>query len=148
MIGEHWFWWLVVMACLLWYSTITVYVAIKGGYDIVHMLRRLSEPGGADSGASAGLATRGDLPTPRYWWLPALLVLAIPLTFTGEHLRTAQRVPALAIVCQSPFGNNLQLQLVAAGMQQTKGVSLDRCTHWIYEESPAETLAAALASVR
>lgn len=42
MIPEHWFWWLLVMACVIWYSTITVYVAIKGAYDIVHMLRRLA----------------------------------------------------------------------------------------------------------
>jgi hypothetical protein len=43
MIGDHVFWWLLVMACVVWYSTITVYVAIKGGYDIRRMLRRLSE---------------------------------------------------------------------------------------------------------
>ena len=35
----------------------------------------------------------------------------------------------------------LQRQLVAAGLKQTKGVSLDGCTHWIYEENPEETLA-------
>jgi pimeloyl-ACP methyl ester carboxylesterase len=51
------------------------------------------------------------------------------------------KIPALAIVCESPFGNNLQRQLVAAGLKQTKGVSLDGCTHWIYEENPEETLA-------
>ena len=28
-------------ACVVWYSTITVYVAIKGGADIKHMLARL-----------------------------------------------------------------------------------------------------------
>ncbi len=42
MIPEHWFWWLLVMACVIWYSTITIYVAVKGLYDIIHMLRRLS----------------------------------------------------------------------------------------------------------
>lgn len=41
---EHWFWWLLTMACLLWYSTITVYVAIKGVRDIRGMLERLSKP--------------------------------------------------------------------------------------------------------
>jgi pimeloyl-ACP methyl ester carboxylesterase len=51
------------------------------------------------------------------------------------------KVPALAIVCQNPFGNNLQRQLVAAGLKQTKAVSLDGCAHWIYEENPDETLA-------
>ena len=52
------------------------------------------------------------------------------------------KIPALAVVCQSPFGNNLQRQLVAAGLKQTKAVSLEGCAHWIYEENPDETLAA------
>ena len=43
MIVYDWFWWLLVMACVAWYSTITIYVAIRGGYDIKHMLARLSE---------------------------------------------------------------------------------------------------------
>jgi pimeloyl-ACP methyl ester carboxylesterase len=51
-------------------------------------------------------------------------------------------IPALAVVCQNPFGNNLQRQLVAAGLKQTKAVSLQGCAHWIYEENPDETLAA------
>lgn len=38
---EHWFWWLLAMACVVWYSTITVYVAFKGIFDIQGMLRRL-----------------------------------------------------------------------------------------------------------
>ena len=29
------------MLCVIWYSTITVYVAIKGASDIKHMLARL-----------------------------------------------------------------------------------------------------------
>ena len=40
-IGEHWFWWLLTATCVVWYSTITVYVAIKGAADIKSMLRRL-----------------------------------------------------------------------------------------------------------
>jgi hypothetical protein len=40
---EHWFWWAVTLACLLWYSTITVYVAFKGLTDIKNMLKRLRE---------------------------------------------------------------------------------------------------------
>ena len=40
---EHWFWWLLTMACVVWYSTITVYVAIRGIFDIRGMLRRLSD---------------------------------------------------------------------------------------------------------
>jgi hypothetical protein len=39
--AHHWFWWLMTMACVVWYSTITVYVAIKGAADIKHMLARL-----------------------------------------------------------------------------------------------------------
>jgi len=31
------------MACVIWYSTVTVYVAIKGGGDIRQMLRRLED---------------------------------------------------------------------------------------------------------
>jgi pimeloyl-ACP methyl ester carboxylesterase len=50
-------------------------------------------------------------------------------------------IPTLAIVCENPFGNSLQRQLVAAGLKQVKGVSLTGCAHWIYEENPNETLA-------
>jgi hypothetical protein len=41
MMPKHWFWWLITSACVIWYSTITIYVAIKGGADIKHMLARL-----------------------------------------------------------------------------------------------------------
>jgi hypothetical protein len=43
MMGEHWFWWLMTAACVVWYSTITVYVAIRGARDIKHMLARLAD---------------------------------------------------------------------------------------------------------
>lgn len=43
----RWFWWLLTMACLLWYATVTVYVAIRGVRDIRGMLQRLSGQGGA-----------------------------------------------------------------------------------------------------
>jgi hypothetical protein len=43
MIGQHFFWWLLAMACVVWYSTITIYVAIRGAMDIKGMLKRLSE---------------------------------------------------------------------------------------------------------
>jgi hypothetical protein len=42
MLKEHWFWGMMTIACLVWYSTITVYVAIKGVGDIRNMLRNLS----------------------------------------------------------------------------------------------------------
>jgi hypothetical protein len=43
MIDEHLFWWLLTMACVVWYCTITVYVAIKGSVDIKEMLARLGD---------------------------------------------------------------------------------------------------------
>ncbi|MBN2309955.1 MAG: hypothetical protein JXR94_13355 [Candidatus Hydrogenedentes bacterium] len=42
--SEHWFWWTLTAACVGWYSTVTVYVAIRGATDIRRMLRRLSGP--------------------------------------------------------------------------------------------------------
>ncbi len=44
MLANHWFWGALTIACLAWYSTITVYIAIKGVGDIRTMLRRLSGP--------------------------------------------------------------------------------------------------------
>ena len=38
---SHWFWGVLTVACVIWYSTITVYVAIKGASDIKNMLARL-----------------------------------------------------------------------------------------------------------
>jgi hypothetical protein len=56
--GEHWFWWLMTAACMVWYSTITVYVSIKGVTDIKTMLRELASygPGGekSETGSSGG----------------------------------------------------------------------------------------------
>jgi pimeloyl-ACP methyl ester carboxylesterase len=51
------------------------------------------------------------------------------------------QIPTLAIACQNPFGNALQRQLLAAGLEQVKGVTLDGCMHWIFEENPREALA-------
>jgi hypothetical protein len=39
---KHFIWWLITMACVVWYSTVTVYVAIKGLADIRNMLARLA----------------------------------------------------------------------------------------------------------
>lgn len=41
--GEHWIWWLLAHACVVWYSTITIYVAIRGAADIKSMLGRLAD---------------------------------------------------------------------------------------------------------
>jgi hypothetical protein len=38
---SHWFWGTLTIACVIWYSTITIYVAIKGAGDIKQMLARL-----------------------------------------------------------------------------------------------------------
>lgn len=36
-----WFW--LVWACVIWYSTVTVYVAVKGTLDIRQMLHNLKQ---------------------------------------------------------------------------------------------------------
>jgi hypothetical protein len=38
---NHPFWGLLTLAVLLWYSTITVYVGVRGALDIKHMLANL-----------------------------------------------------------------------------------------------------------
>jgi pimeloyl-ACP methyl ester carboxylesterase len=50
------------------------------------------------------------------------------------------KVPALALVCQSPAGNGLQRQLSAAGLRALRAATLEGCAHWIFEENPDETL--------
>jgi hypothetical protein len=40
---EHWFWWALTMAVMVWYSTITVYVGVRGSMDIKRMLARLKD---------------------------------------------------------------------------------------------------------
>ncbi len=40
-VPEHLFWWLLSMSCIVWYLTITGYVAVKGAADIKHMLKNL-----------------------------------------------------------------------------------------------------------
>ncbi len=42
MIASHPFWFVLVAACVIWYSTITLYVAVQGVGDIRRMLRELS----------------------------------------------------------------------------------------------------------
>jgi hypothetical protein len=38
----HWFWGILATSALAWYSTITVYIAYRGVFDIQHMLQKLS----------------------------------------------------------------------------------------------------------
>jgi hypothetical protein len=40
---RHWFWLSLTIACIVWYSTVTIYVGFKGIADIKRMLARLSE---------------------------------------------------------------------------------------------------------
>jgi hypothetical protein len=54
--GTHWFWGAMTIACIAWYSTITLYVAVKGSIDIKHMLARLgsTRKDAPDDGANGG----------------------------------------------------------------------------------------------
>jgi len=42
------FWWLLTIICLVWYSTVTVYVGVRGARDIQNMLARLDQTREAD----------------------------------------------------------------------------------------------------
>lgn len=35
------FWYALTIACLVWYTVVTAYVAFKGSFDIKHMLANL-----------------------------------------------------------------------------------------------------------
>ncbi len=37
------FWLAMIVACIIWFSTVTVYVAIRGAMDIRQMLKRLEQ---------------------------------------------------------------------------------------------------------
>jgi hypothetical protein len=55
MLTNHPFWGLLTLAVLVWYSTITVYIAIRGAFDIRHMLRELKrKQADADADQSGG----------------------------------------------------------------------------------------------
>jgi hypothetical protein len=41
--GEHWFWWLMTAAVVVWYSTVTIYVAVRGTIDVKQMLAHLEK---------------------------------------------------------------------------------------------------------
>ena len=43
MLESHPFWGILTLAVLVWYSTVTIYVAIRGSNDIQQMLRRLKD---------------------------------------------------------------------------------------------------------
>jgi hypothetical protein len=39
----RWFWTLLAIAALAWYSTITIYISYQGVIDIKHLLKKLSK---------------------------------------------------------------------------------------------------------
>jgi hypothetical protein len=41
--NNHMIWLLLIAVCIGWYSTITLFVAVRGARDIRAMLRRLKE---------------------------------------------------------------------------------------------------------
>lgn len=43
MLTNHPFWGILTLAVLVWYSTVTIYVAIRGAFDIRHMLHELKK---------------------------------------------------------------------------------------------------------
>jgi hypothetical protein len=47
-------WWAMTVACVVWYSTITIYVAVRGAVDIRFMLRKLAEQHGDGDDDDAG----------------------------------------------------------------------------------------------
>jgi len=43
MLTHYWFWELLVLAVLWWYSSVTIYVAVRGLLDIKQMFARLGQ---------------------------------------------------------------------------------------------------------
>lgn len=41
--AAHWFWTIIVLACLVWYSTMVLFVTFRGAIDIRGMLARLKQ---------------------------------------------------------------------------------------------------------
>lgn len=63
-VHEHLFWFLLVAACVIWYSTVTIVVAVRGMLDIRSMLNRLRRLQSADDAPAKGPGTAppGDAP--------------------------------------------------------------------------------------
>jgi len=51
---SHPFWFGLMILCVGWYSSVTVYVAIRGAFDIRHMLENLKNSHGAQNGSGEG----------------------------------------------------------------------------------------------
>ena len=78
------------------------------------------------------LARRHDLRPPSGWWVPAILVLAAPLMFSGSDLRDALTVPALAVIFLSIVvvtGYTGQISLGQAGFAGLGALVAARLAH-------------------
>ena len=51
---NHWFWFLIVVLVVVWYSSVTIYVSIRGVMDIKEMLRKLADRQKADMADNDG----------------------------------------------------------------------------------------------
>jgi branched-chain amino acid transport system permease protein len=111
--------------------------AVKSNLFVVALLvvllfvRRLDEGDGDDAGATTRLATRGELPAVRGWWLVPAATLAAPLLFNAQDRRTALAVPALAIVLVSIVvvsGYSGQISLGQAGFAGLGAIVAARLT--------------------
>jgi pimeloyl-ACP methyl ester carboxylesterase len=58
----------------------------------------------------------------------------------GADVSKSIDLPVLTIGCAGPSGDTLERQLKQAGFKNIKAVIFDTCTHWIFAESPAETV--------
>jgi hypothetical protein len=52
------FWWFLTMAAVGWYLTVTVYVAVRGAFDVRSMLKRLEQQRPDENGIPS--TTGGD----------------------------------------------------------------------------------------
>jgi branched-chain amino acid transport system permease protein len=94
-------------------------VALLVSLLAIRRLREASRLEGGGVGITAHLAARGELPPPRGWWLPSLVVLTSPLFFDPSNLRAAEQVPALAVIFVSIVvvsGYSGQISLGQAGL--------------------------------
>ena len=48
---EHWFWLLLSIAYLVWYATVTIYVAVRGSTDIRERFAQLARPDAREESA-------------------------------------------------------------------------------------------------
>lgn len=61
------FWLIVVGICILWYSTVTLFVAIRGGKDIKDMMLRLQKINDDDEAADEAAREKASSPARQNW---------------------------------------------------------------------------------